>query len=211
MPAAVDGPEMTAGPHVTVVLVSHNGAKWLPQALDGLERQRRMPNALVAVDTGSTDESVDLLSNRVGPQSVAGLHAEPGRLTLLQGRADDLGSEAGEGAGQRPLGPNDPGQGNQQLGHVIGESGDAGYGLAGGEVDQTLGVRLDHVGEVHDHRRAGAERLPDRLGLVVAAGVNRADPGDLGVHRAGRHHPVHLATADRGHGRAPVRRTDHTA
>ena len=78
MPAAVDGPETTAGPHVTVVLVSHNGAKWLPQVLDGLERQQRMPNALVAVDTGSTDESVDLLSARVGPQSVCRLRRPSG-------------------------------------------------------------------------------------------------------------------------------------
>src|SRR5512145_3382487 len=34
-----------------------------------------------------------------------------------------------------------------------------------GEVDEPLRVRVVHVGEVHDHRRALAEALADLLGL----------------------------------------------
>ena len=78
MPAAVDGLGTATSPHVTVVVVSHNGAKWLPQVLDGLEQQQRMPDALVAVDTGSTDGSVDLLQARIGPQSVCKLRRSVG-------------------------------------------------------------------------------------------------------------------------------------
>ena len=47
---------------------------------------------------------------------------------------------------------------------------------AGREVDQSLGVGVVHVGEVHDHRRALAEALADLLGLVVGARVDRRDP-----------------------------------
>ena len=50
---------------VTAVLVSHDGARWLPAVLDGLADQTRPLDHVVAVDTGSTDES-DRLSLRDG-------------------------------------------------------------------------------------------------------------------------------------------------
>ena len=40
---------------VTVVLVSHDGASWLPDTLAALAAQTRPPQRVVAVDTGSTD------------------------------------------------------------------------------------------------------------------------------------------------------------
>ena len=46
---------------VTALLVSHDGSRWLPQVLDRLTRQTVTPSRVVAVDTGSTDASVDLL------------------------------------------------------------------------------------------------------------------------------------------------------
>ena len=46
---------------VTVLLVSHDGARWLPQVLEGLEAQTRPVDRVVAVDTGSRDGSADLL------------------------------------------------------------------------------------------------------------------------------------------------------
>ncbi|HYJ66111.1 MAG TPA: glycosyltransferase family 2 protein [Nocardioidaceae bacterium] len=70
MSAAVEGLDPRASLHVTAVLVSHDGARWLPHVLDALEQQRRLPNALVAVDTGSTDASVQLLSDRIGASNV---------------------------------------------------------------------------------------------------------------------------------------------
>src|SRR5437763_11462040 len=41
------------------------------------------------------------------------------------------------------------------------------------EVHQTLGVRLRHLGEIHDHRYAVTEVLTDRTCLVIRRGVQR--------------------------------------
>ncbi|MFI9269109.1 glycosyltransferase [Kitasatospora sp. NPDC052896] len=46
---------------VTAVIVSHDGARWLPQALAGLLGQDRQVQRITAVDTGSTDASPQLL------------------------------------------------------------------------------------------------------------------------------------------------------
>lgn len=51
---------------VTAVLVSHNGARWLPAVLGGLAASTRKVDALVAVDTGSHDDSVDLIERATG-------------------------------------------------------------------------------------------------------------------------------------------------
>lgn len=50
---------------VTALLVSHDGARWLPAVLDAVAAQTRPPSRLVAVDTGSADGSVELLRGRV--------------------------------------------------------------------------------------------------------------------------------------------------
>jgi GT2 family glycosyltransferase len=52
---------------VTALLVSHNGGRWLPAVLSGLERSTRLPDEIVTVDTGSTDDSVALLERALGP------------------------------------------------------------------------------------------------------------------------------------------------
>ena len=67
-----------ASPHVTAVLVSHDGARWLPQALDALGAQTRLPDALVAVDTGSTDDSVRLLEAALGADAVTSAPVDAG-------------------------------------------------------------------------------------------------------------------------------------
>lgn len=46
---------------VSALLVSHDGARWLPAVLEGLAAQTRRPDRLVGVDTGSTDATVSLL------------------------------------------------------------------------------------------------------------------------------------------------------
>ena len=48
---------------VSAILVSHNGARWLPEVVAALSSQERPPDFLLAVDTGSKDGSVDLLRN----------------------------------------------------------------------------------------------------------------------------------------------------
>src|SRR5215218_6463822 len=50
------------------------------------------------------------------------------------------------------------------------------------EVDETLGVGVVHLGEVHDHRRALAEVLADGARLVVGARVQGRDAGQLSHH-----------------------------
>jgi GT2 family glycosyltransferase len=52
---------------VTAILVSHNGGRWLPAVLAGLERSTRLPDEVITVDTGSTDDSVALVEAAFGP------------------------------------------------------------------------------------------------------------------------------------------------
>ena len=51
---------------VTAVLVAHDGSRWLPEVLSSLVVSTVRPAHLVAVDTGSTDGSVELLRRAVG-------------------------------------------------------------------------------------------------------------------------------------------------
>jgi GT2 family glycosyltransferase len=48
---------------VSVVIVSHDGASWLPAVLDGIRSQTSPVAGVVAVDTGSTDGSADLIES----------------------------------------------------------------------------------------------------------------------------------------------------
>lgn len=58
---------------VTAVLVSHDGARWLPDALTGLLGQERPVQNVIAADTGSADESATLLTESLGPDRVVHL------------------------------------------------------------------------------------------------------------------------------------------
>jgi GT2 family glycosyltransferase len=53
---------------VTALLVSHDGATWLPGVLAALERSTFAPTRIVAVDTGSSDESADLVRRATGAE-----------------------------------------------------------------------------------------------------------------------------------------------
>ena len=48
---------------VTAVVVSHDGALWLPEVVASLAKQRREINQVIAIDTGSTDSSMRLLKS----------------------------------------------------------------------------------------------------------------------------------------------------
>ena len=54
---------MTDNFFVTAILVSHDGALWIPEVIAALTNQTRPVDAIVAVDTGSTDPSVKFLKN----------------------------------------------------------------------------------------------------------------------------------------------------
>ncbi|MFM8694641.1 MAG: glycosyltransferase family 2 protein, partial [Actinomycetota bacterium] len=46
---------------VTAIIVSHNGALWLPEVVASLAKQKRAIDQIIAIDTGSEDSSVKLL------------------------------------------------------------------------------------------------------------------------------------------------------
>jgi GT2 family glycosyltransferase len=48
-------------PTVVALVVSHDGSRWLPAVIDGLRGQTVPLSGVVCVDTGSRDESADLL------------------------------------------------------------------------------------------------------------------------------------------------------
>ncbi|MGW2180074.1 glycosyltransferase [Streptomyces sp. NPDC001732] len=55
---------------VTAVLVSHDGARWLPDALAGVLGQERPAQNVVAADTGSADDSAQLVTEALGAERV---------------------------------------------------------------------------------------------------------------------------------------------
>src|SRR5438270_12701684 len=82
---------------VTTVLVSHDGAAWLADCTAGLAAQTRPPQRVVAVDTGSTDGSVGVLTATLGESTVL---TRP-RTTAL-GEAIQAGLDAFAGAPAPP-------------------------------------------------------------------------------------------------------------
>ncbi|MFE6866431.1 glycosyltransferase [Kitasatospora sp. NPDC057692] len=86
---------------VTAVIVSHDGARWLPRALAGLLGQDRQVQRVLAVDTGSTDESPRLLA-----ETLADWLPESGPTVL--GRRAGFGTAVGEAVfNSPPLRPED--------------------------------------------------------------------------------------------------------
>ena len=61
---------------VTAILVARSGAAYLERTLAGLARQTRRPDAIVAVDAGSADDSADLLAA-----------SEPTQLVMAPGKS----------------------------------------------------------------------------------------------------------------------------
>ena len=58
---AVDD-QLLGAQRVHVVLVAHDGERWLPQSLESLQRVDAVLESVVAVDTGSRDSSAELLA-----------------------------------------------------------------------------------------------------------------------------------------------------
>ncbi|WP_324783106.1 glycosyltransferase [Streptomyces sp. H51] len=63
---------------VTAVLVAHDGARWLPDALAGLLGQERPVQCVMAADTGSADDSAQLLTDALGADHVLHLARRTG-------------------------------------------------------------------------------------------------------------------------------------
>lgn len=76
---------------VTAVLVSHDGARWLPDVLAGLLGQERPVQNVVAADTGSADDSARLVAEALGDERV--LHLA--RRTSFGAAVDEAARTAG--------------------------------------------------------------------------------------------------------------------
>ncbi|MDX3593164.1 glycosyltransferase [Streptomyces sp. ID03-2B] len=76
---------------VTAVLVSHDGARWLPDVLAGLLGQERPVQNVVAADTGSADDSARLVTEALGDERV--LHLA--RRTSFGTAVDEAARTAG--------------------------------------------------------------------------------------------------------------------
>ncbi|MFF2654750.1 glycosyltransferase [Streptomyces sp. NPDC058045] len=63
---------------VTAVMVAHDGARWLPDALAGLLGQERPVQDVVAADTGSADDSARLVTEALGADRVLHLARRTG-------------------------------------------------------------------------------------------------------------------------------------
>ncbi|MEV2213634.1 glycosyltransferase [Streptomyces sp. NPDC050997] len=63
---------------VTAVLVSHDGARWLPDALAGLLSQERPVQFAMGADTGSADQSAQLVTDALGADHVLHLARRTG-------------------------------------------------------------------------------------------------------------------------------------
>ncbi|MBL1101297.1 glycosyltransferase [Streptomyces coffeae] len=68
---------------VTAVLVAHDGARWLPDALSGLLGQERPVQNVIAADTGSADDSARLLTEALGEERVLHLARRSGFGTAV--------------------------------------------------------------------------------------------------------------------------------
>ena len=82
---------------VAVLLVSHDGARWLPGVLEGLAEQsaHAAVDRLVAVDTGSLDDSTALLAPVADVVAAASATSYPASVRLGLDRLDELDRLAG--------------------------------------------------------------------------------------------------------------------
>ncbi|PDP88365.1 glycosyl transferase family 2 [Glycomyces fuscus] len=63
---------------VTAVIVSHDGSRWLPETMEALRGQSWPVQRAVAADTGSTDDSADVLARFLPSDAVVDLPASTG-------------------------------------------------------------------------------------------------------------------------------------
>jgi GT2 family glycosyltransferase len=82
--------------HITAVVVSHDGAVWLPAVLTTLAAQSRLPDAAVGVDTGSVDASPHLLAASFGSDRTVRLEHRVGFGAAVHAGLDRLGPRVRE-------------------------------------------------------------------------------------------------------------------
>jgi GT2 family glycosyltransferase len=83
-------PVGAGAPRVSAVIVSHDGERWIPHLISALEASTCVPDAVVAVDTGSTDRSRDLLGAALGGSEVIDAPRDAGFGCAVQRGLDAL-------------------------------------------------------------------------------------------------------------------------
>ncbi|QBI52727.1 glycosyltransferase family 2 protein [Streptomonospora litoralis] len=63
---------------VTAVIVTHDGARWLPETLEAVREQSRPVQRVVGVDTGSRDRSGRILADYIAADAIANLDRSTG-------------------------------------------------------------------------------------------------------------------------------------
>jgi GT2 family glycosyltransferase len=94
--------DLEARPHVTAVVVSHDGDRWLGQVLPALAAQTFAFDRLVVADTDSRDGTRNLLHEHVPADNVVGCPRTTGfgaAVTAAVARADALAEPAGDRPG----------------------------------------------------------------------------------------------------------------
>jgi GT2 family glycosyltransferase len=82
-------------PTVAALLVSHDGARWLPAVIAGIQAQTVPLTRVVAVDTGSKDESADLLERAFGDvHRASGATGYPAAVEIGLERLRDSGPDS---------------------------------------------------------------------------------------------------------------------
>ncbi|MDX6262821.1 MAG: hypothetical protein QOH84_4509 [Kribbellaceae bacterium] len=76
---------------VTAVVVGHEGAAWLPRLTEALWALGRRPERLIAIDTGSTDETAELLATMPAVEPVVSLSARTGFGTAVARGIETVG------------------------------------------------------------------------------------------------------------------------
>jgi GT2 family glycosyltransferase len=130
--------------HVTAVVVSHDGGNYLPRTLAALSDQTRSADAAIGVDTGSTDNSLELLGEALGQNNVTSFqHAKSGFGAAVQ-------------AGLQELAP----------------ASHASHGAAGGAVQDSndaKGTSVEWIWLLHDDAAPAPDALAELLHAVERA------------------------------------------
>jgi GT2 family glycosyltransferase len=83
-------------PSVTAIVVSHDGARWLRETLEGVLGQTRPLDRVVGVDNGSRDGSAKILTEAFGPNSILTLPRSTGFGEAVAAVLDRLPRAGGE-------------------------------------------------------------------------------------------------------------------
>lgn len=76
--------DAAGGPHVTAVIVAHDGERWLPALIAALAASTTAPDLVLAVDSASTDSSRDLLAAAYGGDAVLAVPRSTGFGAAVQ-------------------------------------------------------------------------------------------------------------------------------